>query len=148
MMDLLFSVIYMMVASFIIQYTIMSMIMTNSLENIFSSLGKIYMSTIMALLMGLVEVTMYDYSMSKISTNYYVVLGGFLLFFVYIYKNQILIGDREYVKEMIEHHSMALLTSEKILEKTNNLEVKKLAKNIVNSQTEEIELMKNLLNKI
>ena len=102
----------------------------------------------MALLMGLVEVTMYDYSMSKISIDYYVVLGGFLLFFIYIYKNQILTGDREYVKEMIEHHSMALLTSEKILEKTNNLEVKKLAKNIVNSQTEEIEIMKNILNRI
>ena len=148
MMDLLFSVIFMMVASFIIQYTIMSIIMTNSFENIFSSLGKIYMSTIMALLMGLVEVIMNDYSMKIVSTNYYIVLGGFLLFFVYIYKNQILIDDKEYLSEMIEHHSMALLTSNKILEKTNNSEVKKLAENIVNSQTNEIEIMKNLLKKM
>ena len=148
MMDLLFSVIFMMVASFIIQYTIMSAIMTNSLDNIYNSLGKIYMSTIMALLMGLVEVTMYDYSMDTISYNYYIIITVFLLFFINIYKKQIFVGDIEYIKEMIEHHSMALQTSSRILEKTNNLEIRQLAQNIRDSQKEEIEIMKKMLNKM
>ena len=55
------------------------------------------------------------------------------------------ITDKEYVKEMIEHHSMALLTSNKILEKTDNYNVSKLAKNIIQKQEDEIRDMKGIL---
>ena len=46
---------------------------------------------------------------------------------------------------MIEHHSMALLTSEEILKKTDNYDIAKLAKNIIQTQSDEINTMKNLL---
>jgi uncharacterized protein (DUF305 family) len=46
---------------------------------------------------------------------------------------------------MIEHHSMALLTSNKILEKTDNYNVSKLAKNIIQKQEDEIRDMKGIL---
>jgi len=46
---------------------------------------------------------------------------------------------------MIEHHSMALLTSEKILEKTNDYNVAKLAKNIIQQQQDQIAFMRSLL---
>ena len=46
---------------------------------------------------------------------------------------------------MIEHHSMALLTSEELLQKSSNYKVRKLASNIINNQEEEIKEMKNLL---
>ena len=58
---------------------------------------------------------------------------------------QLGINDKEYLKEMIEHHSMALLTSEEIETKSSNYKVKKLAKNIINNQTNEIEYMRKLL---
>ena len=48
---------------------------------------------------------------------------------------------------MIEHHSMALLTSNEILKKTNNYNVSKLAKNIIQKQEDEIRDMKEILNK-
>jgi uncharacterized protein (DUF305 family) len=48
---------------------------------------------------------------------------------------------------MIEHHSMAILTSNKILEKTDNYNIAKLAKNILQTQQDEIILMKELLKK-
>ena len=46
---------------------------------------------------------------------------------------------------MIEHHSMALLTSGQILEKTQSDRVRKLAENIVSSQEAEIKYMKQLV---
>ena len=58
---------------------------------------------------------------------------------------QVGISDKEYLKEMIEHHSMAILTSEEILDKEPPKRVKKLAENILQIQQKEIEYMKQLL---
>ena len=55
------------------------------------------------------------------------------------------IDDKNYLEEMIEHHSMALLTSEEILQKTQSERVKRLAENIISTQEKEIEYMKELL---
>jgi len=120
--------------------------MTNSYKNITFSLGKFYMSVIMALLMGILEVLMYDTHMNTLSVYYYLSLGFLLVMFIYLYRNQIYIDDKDFLKEMIEHHSMALLTSEEILQKTNSEKVKKLAENIISTQEKEIEYMKQLLN--
>jgi uncharacterized protein (DUF305 family) len=48
---------------------------------------------------------------------------------------------------MIEHHSMGLLTSEEILKKTDNYNVAKIAKNIIQTQQDEIKVMRELLHK-
>ena len=107
----------MIVCSFIIQYLAMSIIMTNSLNNITFSLGKFYISVIMSLFMGLTEVVMFDIHMQTVSFVYYLSLGIFLFLFIYLYRNQIYVDDKEYLAEMIEHHSMAILTSDGILQK-------------------------------
>ena len=146
-MKLLQSVIFMMLLSFIIQYYAMSVIMTNDFTNIRNSLGKAYMSGIMALLMGIVEVAMNDYHMKTISVKYYIVLFILLGILYYMYKTQQYIYDRDYLNEMIEHHSMALTTSGEILKKTSDPKVKILASNIINTQEDEIQYMKMLLGK-
>lgn len=146
-MTLLQSVLFMMLLSFVIQYYAMSVIMTNDVTNIRNSLGKAYMSGIMALLMGIVEVAMNDYYMNMISTKYYIVLFILLGILYYIYKTQQYIYDRDYLNEMIEHHSMALTTSGEILKKTSDPKVKILASKIINTQEDEIQYMKNLLGK-
>ena len=145
-MELKQSVIIMIFASFIIQFFLMSTLMTNTTLNIRPSLGKFYMSVVMALLMGVVEVVMYDYYMGSISIFYYLTIGLLLSIFIYLYRNQIFIYDKEYLSEMIEHHSMALLTSNEILQKTSSERVKRLAENIISTQEAEIEYMNNLLN--
>ena len=119
-MNLTYSLLIMMISSFIIQMFVMSSIMTNSYKNITFSLGKFYISVIMALLMGLLEVLMYDNHLRVISVYYYLFLGFLLVIFIYLYRNQINIEDKDYLNEMIEHHSMAILTSEEILQKTNS----------------------------
>jgi len=119
--------------------------MTNSSSNITLSVGKFYMSVIMALLMGLLEVLMYDIHMHMISLYYYVSLFFMLCVFIYLYRNQIYIEDKDYLEEMIEHHSMAILTSDEILQKSKSERVKKLAETILTTQEKEIEYMKQLI---
>ena len=145
-MDLKISLLIMILGSFIIQFFLMSLLMTNTSLNIRSSLGKFYMSVIMALLMGILEVGMYDYHMGSINIFYYLTIGLFLSIFIYLYRNQIFIYDKEYLNEMIEHHSMAILTSNEILQKTSSERVKRLAENIISTQEAEIEYMNKLLN--
>ena len=144
-MDLYYSLWAMMIGSFIIQFFFMSFIMTNSYKNITFSVGKFYMSCIMALIMGLLEVGMHDYYMSHLSLPYYLSLGFALAVFGYLYRNQMYITDKEYLNEMIEHHSMALLTSDEILEKTQSERVRNLAQNIASTQEAEIKYMKQLI---
>ena len=71
-MNLLPSILFMMFFSFIIQYYIMSVVMTNDVTNIRNSLGKLYISTIMAFLMGIVEVMMHDFYVGVLSLQYYI----------------------------------------------------------------------------
>ena len=119
--------------------------MTNSYKNITFSVGKFYMSVIMALLMGLLEVFMFDIHMRIISLYYYLILFFMLSIFIYLYRNQIYIEDKDYLTEMIEHHSMAVLTSEEILQKTQSERIKKLAESILTTQEKEIEYMRQLI---
>lgn len=144
-MELTYSLWFMMIGSFIIQMLVMSRIMTNSPTNITFSVGKFYMSVIMALLMGLLEVLMYDIHMRMISLYYYAGLFFMLCVFIYLYRNQMYIEDKDYLEEMIEHHSMAILTSNEILQKTKSERVKKLAETILTTQEKEIEYMKQLI---
>ena len=141
----------MMIVSFFIQYIIMSWIMTNDIQNIQHSLSKIYISAIMAIIMGILEVFMHSVmtvSMSKIPFwYYYIPLFSSLVLFLWLYKNQVGVDDAQYLNEMIEHHSMALLTSEEILKKTTNPQVKELAEKIIKTQTAEIQQMKNIENR-
>jgi hypothetical protein len=85
----------MMIGSFIIQALLMSLIMTNSYLNIRFSIGKFYISVIMALSMGLFEVIMFDVHMQSLSVNYYLTLIFLLVIFIGIYKNQLYIEDKD-----------------------------------------------------
>ena len=146
-MRLLHTIFFMFIGSFIVQYLAMSAIMTNRFSNITFSLGKAYLATIMGLFMVLIEVAMHDMQYSSVNLQYYSIFGGLLLLFIYLYRVQYAIKDQQYLEEMIEHHSMALLTSSEILKKTDNYNVSKLAKNITQTQTDEIMEMKGLLKK-
>jgi hypothetical protein len=120
-------------------------LMVNSLSDITNNIGKAYMAAIMGLSMVLIEVGMYDMQYGVVSSTKYGIIFALLGLFIYLYRNQIAIKDNEYVKGMIEHHSMAIFMSEEILKKTDNYNIAKLAKNIVQSQKDEIQIMKNLL---
>lgn len=141
------TMVVMFVGSFIIQYYLMSPIMISNRIYITNNIGKAYLASLMALFMILLEVMMHDHQYHVFSSNFYLILFALLALFVYLYRNQVAINDKQYLEGMIEHHSMALLTSEEILKKTDNYDITKLAKNIIQQQQDEIQLMRELVNK-
>ena len=141
------TIIVMFIGSFVIQYFLMSPIMVSKNEYITNNIGKAYMATIMGLSMVLLEIMMHDHQYSVFSLKWYIVLFVLTAVFIYLYRKQIAIDDKQYLEGMIEHHSMALLTSEEILKKTDNYDVAKLAKNIIQTQNDELRDMKRILQK-
>jgi hypothetical protein len=135
----------MFIGSFIVQYFIMPPIMVNKLTYITNNIGKAYLATIMGLFMVLIEVMMHDHQYHILSVNWYTILFALLGLFTYLYRNQIAIDDKQYLEGMIEHHSMALFQSEEILKKTDDYNIAKLAKNIIQTQTDELKFMTDLL---
>lgn len=141
------SMITMFIGSFIVQYFLMPPIMVNKFTYITNNIGKAYLATIMGLFMVLIEVMMHDHQYHVLSLNWYAILFALLAMFTYLYRKQIAVNDKQYLEGMIEHHSMALFMSDEILKKTDNYDVAKLAKNIIQSQNDEIQFMTNLLKK-
>jgi hypothetical protein len=136
----------MFIGSFLIQYFLMPPIMVTNSKYITNNLGKAYMAVIMAFFMVFLEVMMHDHQYHILSLNLYAILAAGLALFVYLYRKQIAIDDKQYIEGMIEHHSMGIFTSEEILNKTNDYNVAKLAKNIIQTQKDEIREMKELIN--
>ena len=64
---------------------------------------------------------------------------------VYLLREQLYVSDEQWLKRMISHHSTALTSSHKIHKRTKNKKLKKLAKDIIDTQEHEIKLMKSML---
>jgi len=80
--------------------------------------------------------------------NIYVFFIGILfsiLVSLALLRSQFMVDDNQWLRRMIGHHSTALTTTHKIYNKTNNPKIKKLATRIINTQEEEILLMKSML---
>jgi hypothetical protein len=82
--------------------------------------------------------------------NKFIFSGGvaLTLLLIYIMRTQQFIGTKDWLREMIPHHSVALTTTKKMLENNNiaaNTKLYHLAKNIEKTQMEEIATMEKLL---
>lgn len=128
--------LYMFLAMFLINLG-MPLIMIKNITDYRISLNNIYASFFMAFSMLLIM------SFNDIKYLALSIIG--LILSTLAIKNQLFIGDSQYLYDMIPHHSMALLTSSHILEKTKNPRIKELAYNINNSQAQEIVYMKSII---
>jgi hypothetical protein len=116
------------------------------LDDLYVSLTLFYGGLLMAsnMMWGMEIVHYLDHG----HLNYYVFSIGILLSVVislYLLRKQFLVDDEQWLKRMISHHSTAITTSENIYKKTQNKEIKKLSKSIIDTQEKEIQLMKSLL---
>ncbi len=136
--------IYMFIGMFVIQYLMSSYIMTNKLDHASTSTGKIYMCIIMGLLMVLLDMLLGP----MFNAQHFALALGLTIVFIYLYRIQFGVDEKNYLREMIEHHSMALLTSKNILEKTKNPAVINFATGILIGQEKEIADMRYLLKSI
>lgn len=71
---------------------------------------------------------------------------GLTAVFVWVARSQFFVDEREWMRRMIPHHSTALTTSRRILQRDGiRDDVRALAVNIVQTQEDEIALMQRLL---
>ena len=147
-MKILHTMIIMFLGSFLIQYFVMPPIMVDSFDNITNHLSKVYLSVLMGIYMVIIEVAMHDMQYNIVSFNKYLILFVLKILFIYLYRKQVYVSDKDYLKGMIEHHSMGIFTSEEIVKKTDNYNVAKIAKNIIQKQKDEIREMKEIIDKI
>jgi len=64
---------------------------------------------------------------------------------ILLLRQQLLVDDKQWLRRMIPHHSTALTTTHNIYNRTTNPKIKDLAKEIIDTQEKEIELMKSML---
>ncbi|TPV33413.1 DUF305 domain-containing protein [Paucihalobacter ruber] len=121
---------------------------TYELSHVFFSWTRMYMTLIgiggMAIIMFLFMRNMYT---SKLK-NTMLIVGSLLLMAVstVLVRQQIPIDDVKWLRAMIPHHSIAILTSNKA--DIKDPEVKKLAEEIIKAQEEEIAEMKRMIERL
>ena len=67
------------------------------------------------------------------------------MYLYFCYDLQWMIDDTQWLRRMISHHSTALTTSHNIYKHTKDPKVKKLAKEIIDTQEREISQMKDMI---
>lgn len=133
-----------MIVSFVIMYAVM-FLNVDRLDHIYISTTRFYMALLMVSPMALLMMfTMKHMYMNK-KWNTIISVCAIWVFFISLIglRSQIFIGDKEYMKAMIPHHSSAILTSKHA--DITNPEVKKLSEGIILSQEREIKEMKHIL---
>ena len=145
-MDLSTSLIWMFFGSIFIGIFLDGMnILAFRLNDIYYSNELILMALFMASNMCITEVAMYSYYSNNIEYISFFLFIIFSLIIAYVLREQITINDEQWLRRMIGHHSVAVTTSHKILEKAKNDKVKTLAGSIIANQEKEIALMKQIL---
>jgi uncharacterized protein (DUF305 family) len=119
-----------------------------SADHIYLSYTRLYMALLMVSPMALLKLgfmrKMYpDKRLNAIIATISIAIFVLSLFFL---REQVSIGDAQYMQAMIPHHSSAILTSENA--DISDPEVKNLSLQIIETQREEIAEMKELLKKI
>ncbi|MDN5709981.1 MAG: DUF305 domain-containing protein [Planococcus sp. (in: firmicutes)] len=115
------------------------------LDHIFYSETRLYMALIMGSVMAIVMM-LFMWPMYKNKKANAGILAGSALIFalsLYLVRSQVLIEDTGWMKAMIPHHSIAILTSERA--NISDPRVRQLADEIIEAQRKEIDEMKQLI---
>jgi len=130
----------MFVGSFFIHMYLMPFVMTSNIKYVqLFSLNKFYNSIFMALSMVFIQ----SVTESSIILTIVTLFGMHVFYFAIKY--QFMVDEENYLRDMIEHHSMALQTSKQLLEKPISNETKQLALTILETQQKEIKQMQKML---
>ncbi|MBD1396469.1 DUF305 domain-containing protein [Pontibacter sp. JH31] len=133
-------------ASFVIMYTVM-FLNVDRLDHVYLSLTRVYMTLLMVSPMALLMLFLMShmYKNKKLNALIGALSAAVFVIVLLLLRTQTFIGDDEYIKAMIPHHSSAILTSQEA--DIKDPELKKLAEEIIKTQKEEIAQMKGILHK-
>ncbi|MBL8537438.1 MAG: DUF305 domain-containing protein [Hyphomonadaceae bacterium] len=128
------------VAMFVLMYA-----MVDRLSNVYPSLNQAYMAALMAAPMVAIEIVLMSSMYPSKRTNRLILAGSafVLLGAFWAIRDQAAIGDDEFLRSMIPHHSGAILMCQQA--SISDAEIRRLCADIVSSQRQEIETMKQML---
>ncbi len=134
----------MLLLSFVAMYALMYA-MVDVLGNALPNLNQFYMAGLMVAPMAIIELLVMGgmYKNKKLNAGLMVVSLIALVGFWLGIRQQVAIGDRQFLKSMIPHHAGAILMCEKNILQDPDLQ--RLCGEIVSSQRAEIDLMKDKL---
>ena len=138
----------MLALSFVAMYITMYL-NTYELDHIYFSLTRFYMSCLGIAAMAVIMLSLMRKMYKNRKKNISIYLGSLALFvtaLVLVRSQRPVIGDVLWMKAMIPHHSIAILTSEQA--NIEDPEVKKLAEDIIKAQRKEIGQMKAMIERL
>lgn len=136
----------MAVLSFISMYILMYA-MVDKFANVIPNINQFYMAGLMAAPMVIIEIILMRDMYKNKNLNLIIMAASviaLIVFFVSI-RQQAGVSDRQFLKSMIPHHAAAILMCEKT--KIEDAEIQALCNEIVSGQQQEIEQMKNMIEK-
>lgn len=137
----------MLIVSFILMYAIM-FLNVDSIAHIYLSMTRFYMTVMMISAMAILMLLMMPMMYADKRKNAWLMTLSVVLFvlaFAGVHK-QVGVSDIQYMKGMIPHHSIAIMTSENA--HITDKRVRKLADGIIATQKKEIAEMKTLIDSL
>lgn len=121
---------------------------TYALDHVEFSETRVYMALLMGGAMAIVMLLFMLGMYSNAKVNAAIVLGSLLLMAgaLFLMRSQTTVQDQSYMRAMIPHHSIAVLTSERA--EISDVRVRKLANEIIIAQRKEIKEMQWLIDDI
>lgn len=133
--------------SFIVMYILMYA-MVYTFKEVIPNVNQFYMAGLMTAAMAIIELLVmgFMYARKKLNAALIVIsLLALVLCFVGI-RQQFVVGDTEFLKSMIPHHSGAVLMCENA--DLKDQEIKELCERIIIDQQNEIDWMQNKLDQL
>lgn len=116
-----------------------------SLDHFYFTINRVYMSLMMVAPMGIVMLLVMRSMYADMKLNA-ALFGGFAVLFLAMFlfaRNQVVVGNDEFLRAMIPHHSSAILMCEEA--SITDPEIEELCDEIIATQKREIAQMKELL---
>ena len=119
-----------------------------SADHVFWSETRAYMALVMGAVMAVVMLAFMLHMYDSKTVNIGIVAGAILVFAaaLYLVRSQATVEDVSYMRAMIPHHSIAILTSERA--NLSDPRVRQLAREIAEAQRREIDEMKTLIDEL
>lgn len=119
---------------------------TYQADHAFFSETRSYMALIMGATMAIVMLSFMLHMYSNVTVNIIIYLVSIVIFAgsLWLVRSQTTVDDVSYMKAMIPHHLIAILTSERA--QISDPQVRQLADEIIEAQRREIDEMKMLIN--
>ena len=134
----------MIVTSTIVMFILMYL-NTYALEHVYFSETRAYMALVMGATMAVIMLAFMLGMYKNPALNIAIFVGSVLVFAgaLYLVRSQVTVDQVSYMKAMIPHHSIAIMTSERA--DIRDPRVRKLADTIIEAQRREIGEMKDLV---